>query len=126
MDDYVKAKLRAIEVPKGYLSNIKCVRERMLTNIKGVDVGVGWLVGINRKTRHGSTSLDHSFSVRKSRQLISEIKAAVKQRHAVPIPITIWPLPLAELRWTTLNDSSFGTGEGLRHQQGQLVCASIK
>ena len=38
---------------------------------------------------------------RRSTQLISEVNAAVKQCHAVPITITIWPIPFAELRWTT-------------------------
>ena len=40
--------------------------------------------------------------------------------------ITIWPLPFAELRWTTFTDSSFDTGERQRHQQGWLVCATNK
>ena len=59
-------------------------------------------------------------------QLISEVNAAVKQCHAVPITITIRPIPFAELRWTTFTDSSFDTGERQRHQQGWLVCATNK
>ena len=39
---------------------------------------------------------------------------------------TIWPIPFAELRWTTFTDSSFDTGERQRHQQGWLVCATNK
>ena len=39
MDEYVKSKLRPIEVPKGYLSNTKEIIDGMLTNVK---VGVGW------------------------------------------------------------------------------------
>ena len=62
----------------------------------------------------------------RSPQLISEVNAAVKQCHAVPITITIWPIPFAELRWTTFTDSSFDTGERQRHQQGWLVCATNK
>ena len=66
MDEYVKSKLRPIEVPRGYLSNTK------------------------------------------------------------EITITIWPIPFAELRWTTFTDLSFDTGERQRHQQGWLVCATNK
>ena len=39
---------------------------------------------------------------RRSPQLISEVNAAVKQCHAVPI---------TELRWTTFTDSGFDTGD---------------
>ena len=59
---------------------------------------------------------------RRTPQLISEVNAAVK----VPISITIWPIPFAELRWTTFTDSGFDTGERQRHQQGWLVCATNK
>ena len=63
MDEHAKVKLRPMKVPQGHLSNTKEVNEGMLTNIRRVN-GVSWLVGINRKTRHGSDSLDHSFWVR--------------------------------------------------------------
>ena len=59
-------------------------------------------------------------------QLISEVNDAVRQCQAVPITITIWPLPFDELRWTTFTDSSFDTGERQRHQQGWLVCSTNK
>ena len=126
MGIYVRNKLRPIEVPKGYLSNTR-------------EVSVGdahqhqrsqwwsWLVGINRKTRHGSNSLDHSIWYdRKSPQLISDINAAVKQCHAVPVTITIRPLLFVELRWTTLTDFGVDTGERQRHQQGWLVPSARK
>ena len=45
---------------------------------------------------------------------------------SVPITITTWPLPSAELRWRTFTVSSFDTGERQRHQQGWLVCATNK
>ena len=48
----------------------------------------------------------------------------MKQCHAVPITITIWPISFAELRWTTFTDLSFDIGERQRHQQGWLVCAT--
>ena len=53
-------------------------------------------------------------------------KIPVKQCHAVPITVTIWPIPFAELRWTTFTDSGFDTGERQWHQQGWLVCATNK
>ena len=34
MDEYVKSKLRPIEVPRGYLSNAKEISDGMLTNVK--------------------------------------------------------------------------------------------
>ena len=52
MDEYVKNKLRPIEVPEGYLSNTKEVSEEMLTNMKGVN---GCL---------GSTTFDQSIWIR--------------------------------------------------------------
>ena len=43
MDEYVKSKLRPIEVPRGYLSNTKEISDGILTNVKGVNgVWVGW------------------------------------------------------------------------------------
>ena len=43
MDEYVKSKLRPIEVPRGHLSNTKEISDGMLTNVKGVNGGwVGW------------------------------------------------------------------------------------
>ena len=62
----------------------------------------------------------------RSPSLISEVNAAVKQCHAVPITIMIWPILFAELRWTTFTDSGFDTRERQRHQQGWLVCATNK
>ena len=38
MDEYVKSKLRPIEVPRGYLSNTKEISDGMLTNVKGVTI----------------------------------------------------------------------------------------
>ena len=126
MDEYVKSKLRPIEVPKGYLSNTKEISDGMLTNIKGVKGGLGWLASTARPDMVAPHSIIPSGYDRRSPQLISEVNAAVKQCHAVPITITIWPIPFAELRWTTFTDSSFDTGERQRHQQGWLVCATNK
>ena len=62
MDENVKSKLRPIEVPRGYLSNTKEISDGMLTNVKGVNGGLGWLASTS-KTRHGGASLDHSIWV---------------------------------------------------------------
>ena len=48
MDEYVKSKLRPIEVPRGYLSNTKEISDGMLTNVKGVNGGLGWLASTAR------------------------------------------------------------------------------
>ena len=79
MDEYVKSKLRPIEVPRGYLSNTKETSDGMLTNVKGVNGGLGWL-GVNGKTRHGGASFDRTITgyERRSPQLISEVNAAVE------------------------------------------------
>ena len=98
----------------------------MLTNVKGVNGGLGWLASKARPDMAAPHSIIPSGYDRRSTQLISEVNAAVKQCHAVPITITIWPIPFAELRWTTFTDSSFDTGERQRHQQGWLVCATNK
>ena len=106
----VKSKLRPIEVPKGYFSNTKEISDGMLTNVKGVNGGLGW-AGVNGKTRHGgASSIMPSGYDRRSPQLISDVNAAVKPCHAVPITITIWSIPFAELRWTTFTDSSSTQG----------------
>ena len=122
MDEYVKSKLRPIEVPRGYLSNTKETSDGMLTNVKGVNGGLGWLASTARPDMAAPHSIIPSGYDRRSPQLISEVNSAVKQCHAVPITITIRPIPFAELRWTTFTDSSFDTGEPQRHQQGWLVC----
>ena len=124
MVEHVKNKLRSIEVPKGYLSNTKEVSEGMLTNIKGVNGGLGWLASTGRPDMAATHSIIPSEYDRRSPQLISE--AAVKQCHAVPITITAWPLPVVDLRRTTFTDSSCDAGERQRHQQGWLVCATNK
>ena len=126
MDEYVKSRLRPIEVPKGYLSDTKVISDGMLTNVKGVNGGSGWLASTARPDMAALHSIIPSGYDRRSAQLISEVNAAVKQCHAVPITITIWPIQFAELRWTTFTDSSFDTGERQRHQQGWLVCATNK
>ena len=111
MDEYVKSKLRPIGVPRGYLSNTKETSDGMLTNVKGVNGGLGWLASTARPDMAAPHSITPSGYDRRSPQLISEVNAAVKQCHAVPITITIWPIPFAELLWTTFTDSSFDTGE---------------
>ena len=126
VDEYAKSKLRPIEVPRGYLSNTKDISDGMLTNVKGVNGGLGWSASTGRPDMAAPHSIIPSGYDRRSPQLISEVIAAVKQCHAVPITITIWPMHFAELRWTTFTDSGFDTGERQRHQQGWLVCATNK
>ena len=48
MNEYVKSKLRPTEVPRGYLSNTKEISDGMLTNVKGVNGGLGWLASTAR------------------------------------------------------------------------------
>ena len=97
-------------------------------NVKGVNGGLGWLASTGRP----DMAAPHSVVPSGSPQLISQVNAAVKQCHAVPITITIWPIPFAELRWTTFTDSGFDTGERQRHQQvlqprtvGSSECATL-
>ena len=126
MDEYCKSKVRPIEVPRGYLSNTKEISDGMLTNVKGVKGGLGWLASTARPDMAAPHSIIPFGCDRRSPQLISEVNAAVKQCHAVLIAITIWPIPFAEPCWTTFTDSTFDTGERQRHQQGWLVCATNK
>ena len=126
MDEYVKSKLRPIQVPRGYLSNTKEISDGMLTNVKGVNGGLGWLASTARQDMAPRHSIIPSGYDRRSPLMISEVNAAVKQCHAVPITVTIWPILFAELRWRTFTDSDFDTGERQRHQQGWLVCATNK
>ena len=48
MDEHVRTKLHPTEVPKGYLSNTKEISEGMLTKVKGVNGGLGWLAATGR------------------------------------------------------------------------------
>ena len=93
------------------------------TSRESMVVWVGWHQQQDMAAPH---SIIPSGYGRRSPQLISEVNAAVKQCHAVPITVTIWPFPFAELRWTTFTDSGFDTGERQRHQQGWSVCATNK
>ena len=67
--DHVKAKLRPSEVPKEYLSNTKEVSEGMLTNIKRVNGGLGWLASTGRPDMAATHSIIPSGYDRKSPQL---------------------------------------------------------
>ena len=111
MDEYVKSKLRPIEAPRGYLPNTKEISDGMLTNVDGVSSGLGWLASTARPDMAALHSIIPSGYDRRSPQLISEVNAAVKQCHAVPITITIWPTPSVELRWTTFADFRLSTLE---------------
>ena len=79
----------------------------MLTNIKGVNGGLGWLASTGRPDMAAPHSIIPSGYDRRSPQLISEVNAAVKQCHAVPITIPIWPIPFAELRWDDIHGFRF-------------------
>ena len=94
MDEYVKSKLRPIEVPRGYLSNTKEISDGMLTNVKGVDGGLRWLAPTARPNMAAPHSIIPSGYDRRSTQLISEVNAAVKQCHAVPSPSRFGPFHL--------------------------------
>ena len=85
MDEYVKSKLRPIEVPRGYLSNTREISDGMLTNVKRVNGGLGWLASTARPDMAAPHSIMPPGFDRRSPQLISEVDAAVKQCHAVPI-----------------------------------------
>ena len=79
MDEYVKSKLRPIEVPRGYLSNTKEISDGMLTNVNGVNGGLGWLASTARPDMAAPHSIIPSGYDRRSTQLISEVNAAVKE-----------------------------------------------
>ena len=70
MDEYVKSKLRPIEVPRGYLSNTKEISDGMLTNVKGVNGGLGWLSSTARPDMAAPHSIIPSGYDRQSPQLI--------------------------------------------------------
>ena len=94
----------------------------MLTNIKEVNGGLGLLASTARPDMAAPHSIIPSGYDRRSPQLISEVNAAVKQCHAVPITITIWLMPFEELRWTTFTDSGFDRGsDSDTNRVGQCV-----
>ena len=69
MDEYVKSKLRPIEVPRGYLSNTKEISDGMLTNVKGVNGGLGWLASTARPDMAAPHSIIPSGYDRRSTQI---------------------------------------------------------
>ena len=81
MDEYVKSKLRPIEVPRGYLSNTKEISDGMVTNVKGVNDALGWLASTGRPDMAAPHSIIPFGYDRRSPQLISEVNAAVEQCH---------------------------------------------
>ena len=91
-------------------------------------VWVGWSQRLDLADMAVPHSIIPSGYDRRSPQLISEVNAAVKQCHAVPITITIWPISFAELRWATFTDSSSDTEERQRLQPrtvGAGECATL-
>ena len=112
-----------LKFQNGHLSNTKEISDGDVHERQGVNGGLFGLGGINSKTRHGGASMIPSGQNRRSPEPISEVNVAVKQCHVAPITIT-WPIPFAELRWTTFKESGFDTGERQRHQQCWLVCAT--
>ena len=79
----------------------------MLANVKGVNGGLGWLASTARPDMAAPHSIIPSGYDRRSTQLISEANVAVKQCHAVPNTITIWPILFAEQRWTCATNKYF-------------------
>ena len=55
----VKSKLRRIEVLRGYLSNTKEISDGMLTNVKDVNGGLGWLASTARPDMAAPHSIIH-------------------------------------------------------------------
>ena len=78
MDEYVKSKLRPIKVPRGYPSNTKEISDGMLTNVEGVNGGLGWLASTARPDMAAPQSIIPSGYDRRSSQLISEVNAAAE------------------------------------------------
>ena len=63
------------------------------TSKESMEVWVGWRQQEGQIWRRLTRSF-HLGIDRRSPQLISEVNAAVKQCHAVPITITIWPISI--------------------------------
>ena len=79
LDEYVKSKLRPNRVPRGYLSHTKEISDGTLTNVNGVNGGLGWRASTARPDMAAPQSIIPSGYDRRSRQLISEVNAGVKQ-----------------------------------------------
>ena len=88
MDEYVKSKLRPIEVPKGYLSNTKEISDGMLTNVKGVNGGLGWLASTARPDMAAPHSIIPPQYDRRSTTIdFRSQRGSETIAHAVPINI---------------------------------------
>ena len=57
----------------------------------------------------------------RSVQLTKEVNAAVKQCQAMPVTISILPLPVEDVRWTAFTDSGLDASKRQRHQQAWLI-----
>ena len=89
MDEYVKAKLSVIEVPKGDISQTKEISDAMLTIVKGVNGGLGWLASTSRPDMAAVHSIIPGGYDKKLPQLITDVNAAVRQCQSTPITIKI-------------------------------------
>ena len=123
MDEYVKSKLRQIEVPRGYLSNTKEISDGMLTNVKGVNGGLGWLASTARPDMAAPHSIIPSGTIDsidfRGQRGSETMSRSSHQHHDLAHSICRATLD-------NFTDSTFDTGERHRHQQGWLVCATNK
>ena len=79
VDEDLRAKLQPIEVPKRYLSNTKEISEGMLTKVKGVNGGLGWLAATGRPDMAALRSIIQSGYDRRSPLLISEVSETMSR-----------------------------------------------
>ena len=121
MNEYVQKSLKPIEVPRGFLSSTTPLTDAMITRVKGVNGGIGWLATTGRPDMSAAHSIIPSKYEARSPALITEVNKAVKQCHDMPITIQIWPIPPEEVRWTAFSDSGFDTSDKQRHQHGWVI-----
>ena len=120
MDEYVKSKLRPIEVPRGYLSNTKEISDGMLTNVKGVNGGLGWLASTARPDMAAPHSTINTIDFRGQR--CSETMSRSSHHHH-DLAHSICGATLDNIHGLKLRHLE---RERQRHQQSWLVCATNK
>ena len=118
MNEYA-SKMKVIETPRGFMTHVDELDESYMSQVMTVNGKIGWIGGNGRPDLAAGHSIIAGDYKTKSPQLVASCNHCVKQAIEHKIELTVWPIPLAEIRFVGFCDSSFDF-KGERHQQGWI------
>ena len=101
------------------MTHVDELDESYMSQVMTVNGKIGWIGGNGRPDLAAGHSIIAGDYRTKSPQLVALCNRCVKQANEHKIELTVWPIPLAELRFVGFCDSSFDF-KGERHQQGWI------